>query len=57
MNHTWRDNKKLKPFVRYRLAGGEKLKFGSVSATFQIHSTTIDDSTDQSTFLGADKSK
>ena len=57
MNHTWKGNSKLKPFVRYHLAGGEKLKLGSVSAMFQIHSTTIEDNTEHTTFLGEEKSK
>lgn len=58
MNHTWKDNKKLKPQVRYNLTGGERLKFGNVSAIFQIQTDTCHDhsSNNQSTYL-ADKSK
>lgn len=55
MNHTWKENKKLKPLVRYQLSGGEKLKFGSVCATLQIHSSIRDASTENSTFLGQEK--
>ena len=55
MNHTWRNNKKLKPLVRYQLLGGEQLKFGSVSAVFKIHSTTTERTNDNSTFLSKGK--
>ena len=51
MNHTWKDNKKLKPLVRYHLQGGENLRFGSVSAVFQIHSNTKEKDKENSTFL------
>ena len=51
MNHTWKDNKKLKPLVRYQLKGGEIFRFGSVSAVFQIQSNTNDNNKENSTFL------
>ena len=59
MNHTWRNNKKLKPHVRYQLDGGEKLKFGPLNAVFQIYSTADDsnNSASNSTFLGSVKGK
>ena len=57
MNHTWKDNKKLKPQVRYNLTGGEKLKFGCVCAVFQLHVTAKDVSAENSTFLGNEKGK
>ena len=58
MNHTWKNDKKLKPQVRYNIAGGEKLKFGNVSAIFQIQKETCHDrsSNRRSTYL-ADTSK
>ena len=54
MNHTWKDDKKLKPLVRYQLLGGEKLKFGFVSAVLQIHSKSNDASKSNLTFLGTE---
>ena len=55
MNHTWKDDKKLKPLVRYQLSGGEKLKFGVVPAVLQIHSKSNDVSESNSTFIGTEK--
>ena len=51
MNHTWKNNKKLKPLVRYQLLGGEQLKFGSVSAAFKIHLNSTEKNNENSTFL------
>ena len=52
-NYTWKDGKKLKPEVRYNLTGGESLKFGNASATFQIQAHAYEDriSNNQSTPL------
>ena len=55
MNHTWKDNKKLKPLVRYQLKGGETLRFGSVSAVIQIHSNTKENNKENSTFISNGK--
>ena len=57
MNHTWRDNKKLKPLVRYQLEGGEKLKFGCVSGVLKLHSQTNDASKTTATYIGAETGK
>ena len=51
LNHTWKDNKRMKPLVRYHLQGGEHLKFGSVSAVFQIHTNSTVKSNESSTFI------
>ena len=57
-NHTWIDNQKLNPHARYIIIGGEKLKFGNVSAIFQTQRDTGDNrsSNNESTHL-ADTSK
>ena len=57
MNHTWKNDKKLKPLVRYSLCGDDKLTFGNVKAVFRLQQNRNDQGKNDSTFLAGGSSK
>ena len=56
MNHTWKNDKKLKPLVRYSLSDDDKLLFGNVKAVFRLQQNPNDDGKNK-TYLADSNSK